>query len=229
VKDFAEGTSISSAETYLQSIEGAGNSEFMLGANTSRIYFEDPKLLLFTMSRYKFVSKMLSGFNRVLEIGCQEAFGSTIVAKEVGTLHCIDFYQPHIDSCVSRFKKESTNMSFQCKDIITDQELKGFDAVYALDVLEHIEKKDEDKFMQNSLNAMTTNSLMILGMPSIESQRYASDRSRIGHVNCKSGSELKEFAGRFLLNAQVFCMNDEVLHTGFYPMAQYLFAVGIKK
>ena len=52
-----------------------------LGSNTSTIFQNDPKLLLFTLSRYKFVSKMFSGFNKIVEIGCQEGFGAQIIAK----------------------------------------------------------------------------------------------------------------------------------------------------
>ena len=52
-----------------------------LGANTSTIYQNDPKLLLFTLSRYKFVSKMFAGFENVLEVGCQEGFGAQVALR----------------------------------------------------------------------------------------------------------------------------------------------------
>ncbi|MCI5632323.1 hypothetical protein [Helicobacter sp.] len=51
------------------------------------------------------------------------------------------------------------------------------------------------------------------------------------HVNCKSGEDFKEFCKKYFHHVFVFSMNDEVVHTGFYPMAHYLFAlcVGVKE
>ena len=212
---------------YENSIAGVPDFEFSLGSNTSRIYFEDPKLLLFTLARYKFVAKMLSGSLRVLEVGCQEAFGSQLVAKQVDHLHCIDFYKPHIESCRRRFADNRVNMSFDHRDALEGLGVEQFDAVFALDVLEHISKVDEDRFMGSICRALTSSGAVILGMPSLESQVYASERSRLGHVNCKSGQEFKDFIQKFFSTVLMFSMNDEVVHTGFFPMSHYLFAIGV--
>ena len=67
--------------------------------------------------------------------------------------------------------------------------------------------------------------VLIVGMPSLESQAHASPQSREGHVNCKSGRDFKALMERFFHNVFLFSMNDEVVHTGFYPMAHYLLAV----
>jgi len=34
---------------------------------------------------------------------------------------------------------------------------------------------------------------------------------------------------KFFRNIFIFSMNDEVVHTGFHPMAHYLFAIGVGK
>ena len=67
----------------------------------------------------------------------------------------------------------------------------------------------------------------ITGTPNITSGRL--DTERLGHVNCKSASELRELFTRYFHNVFVFSMNDEVVHTGFAPMAHYLFTVGVGK
>ena len=66
----------------------------------------------------------------------------------------------------------------------------------------------------------------IIGMPSLESQAYASPASKAGHVNCKSMPELRELMLRYFHNVFMFSMNDEVVHTGHHKMAHYLWAVG---
>ena len=212
---------------YLKSIYNKEKyGQFLLGENTTKIIHLDPKLLLFTLSRYKFVAKMLSGKTNVLEIGCQEGFGSILVAKEVGHLHCTDFYIPYIESCKKRIRQK--NISFEPYDIL-DGPHGGcdYDGIYALDVFEHIEREAENSFLENIVNSLNKSGVLILGIPSLESQSYASRASKIGHVNCKSGIDFKKSISRYFENVFLFSMNDEVLHTGFYPMSHYLIAVGV--
>ena len=53
---------------------------------SSQAWFDDPQLMLFTLSRYKFVSRIFRGFDKVLEIGCGDAFYSRIVQQQVRVL-----------------------------------------------------------------------------------------------------------------------------------------------
>ena len=62
-----------------------------LGAHTSSAFEKDPKHLAFTLSRYKFVAKMFQGKDSVLEVGCGDGFGTTIVAQSVKSLIGIDY------------------------------------------------------------------------------------------------------------------------------------------
>ena len=65
-----------------------------------------------------------------------------------------------------------------------------------------------------------------MGMPSIESQLYASQSSKLGRIKCKSGVELVSLFRRCFYYVFSFSMNDRVVHTGFSKMAHYLFALG---
>ena len=100
-----------------------------------------------------------------------------------------------------------------------------FDAVYSLDVLEHIAAADEHRFMTNIADSLVSDGVLMIGTPSVQSQAYASPLSKAGHVNCKDHMQLKALMLRYFDNAFIFSMNDELVHTGFYPMAHYLFAV----
>ena len=229
MSDFAGvGSSESAKVTYTNSL-GLDYGEFPLGTNTSRILREDPKLLLFTLARYKFVAKMLSGRENVLEIGCQEGWGLSLVGQVVESVHAIDFFKPYIESCQRRFGVgaigDEQRIRFEARDILDGPILSQFDGAFALDVLEHIEPSSENEFMMNVVASLSTDGVLILGMPSLESQAYASESSKLGHVNCKSGPNLAAFAKNYFETVYTFCMNDEVLHTGFFPMAHYLFVV----
>lgn len=93
---------------------------------------------------------------------------------------------------------------------------KKYDGIFSLDVFEHINKSKELKFISNCKNSLKNNGLLIIGIPSSESQKYASKMSKAGHVNCKSGPELKKILNKFFDNVFIFSMNDEVVHTGFF-------------
>ena len=74
-------------------------------------------------------------------------------------------------------------------------------------------------------NLRSSAPVAVIGTPSLESQRYASETSRAGHVNCKSAPDFRAALRRYWRRVFLFSMNDEVIHTGFYPMAHYLIAL----
>jgi hypothetical protein len=217
-----KGSSEDIKKIYLDSL-GHDYGEFPLGKNTTKILYESPRNLLFTLSRYKFVSKMFDGFGKVLEVGCQEGFGAHLVSPVVDHLDCIDFYKPYIESSNRRCTAKNTN--FFEHDMLDGPFGEKYNGVYSLDVLEHIEKSEEKKYIANICASLLPTGTAIIGMPSLESQVYASEPSRIGHVNCKSAAELKSLMNIFFRNVFLFSMNDEVLHTGFHPMSHYLFVL----
>ncbi len=199
-----------------------------LGLMTNQIWHDDPKRLLFVLSRYEFVAKMLSGKKRVLEIGCGDAFGTRIVAQEVGRVCAVDFDPVFIKDIKERMIER---LAFDCRqhDILSGPVSGSFDAAYSIDVIEHIQKPKEDTYMRNIVSSLDDQGIFIVGTPTIQSQIYASQQSKEGHVNCKDQKELKDLMACYFQNVFIFSMNDEVVHTGFYPMAHYLFAIGIGK
>ena len=67
--------------------------------------------------------------------------------------------------------------------------------------------------------------IVIIGMPSIESQAYASPQSKFGHVSCLTQTELRETLEQYFANVFIFSMNDELVHTGFAKMSHYNLAL----
>ena len=199
--------------------EEIGIQRFGLMSNYA--WYDDPKRLAFHFSRYKFVSKMLSGRQNVLEVGCADAFGTRVVVQEVKNLVATDLEPAFINDVNERM---SAKWKFKAivHDILKAPISGVFDGIYSLDVLEHIYATDEDLFMQNIVASLAAHGVLIIGMPSLESQQYASKSSKEGHVNCKSGPDLKQFLAQYFHNVFLFSMNDEVVHTGYHGMAHYL-------
>lgn len=194
------------------------------GMMSGQVWYDDPKRLGFVLSRYKFVSKMLSGVNKVLEVGCADAFASRIVAESVGSLTAVDFDQIFIENAIGTYEQKWP-IKFLVHDITTSPLYEKFDAAYSIDVLEHITSEQESFFISNIVDSLSDDGVCLIGSPSQESQLYASKCSREGHVNCKTADELRLLMKRYFKNVFIFSMNDEVVHTGFDQMAHYRFAL----
>lgn len=196
------------------------------GIMSNQRWRDDPRGLLFVLARYKFVAKMLSGKSRVVEIGCADAFGTRVVQQEVGAVTACDFDPVFIEDARLRMAAEGWHCETVIHDILSGPAPPGrFDAAYSLDVFEHIAPGQEDVFVGNIARSLTGTGVAVIGSPSLQSQVYASAGSKAGHVNCKDGNEYRQVMERQFDNVFLFSMNDEVVHTGFAPMAHYLFAL----
>ncbi len=206
----------------IKRIEEEGHER--LGLMTSWAFQDDPKRLTFTFARYKFVAKMLAGQEDVLEVGCGEAFVSRVVRQSVGRLTGID-----IDPAFVKDAQSVTSPKWPIEvrqhDIVEAPMERRFDAAYSLDVMEHIAEEREGDYLANICRSLKRQSPLIIGMPSLESQDYASPQSKAGHVNCKTEAGLKASLAPYFENVFLFGMNDETLHTGYGKMAHYRLAL----
>jgi 2-polyprenyl-3-methyl-5-hydroxy-6-metoxy-1,4-benzoquinol methylase len=214
-------------------VQQSGLGRLTLGTTTTYGFLTDPKQIGFRIARHKFVAKMLSGSKTVLEVGCQEGFTALFVAPYVERLIAVDNFKGYIEEADEHIKPHLANVTFRSHDIIdgpVDLEAnEGFDAAFSMDVLEHIDPTQEHSYMSNIAASLNANGIFIVGMPSLESQKYASDASKAGHINCKTGEVLRDSCRKYYRNVFMFGMNDEVLHTGYFPMCQYLIALCVGK
>jgi 2-polyprenyl-3-methyl-5-hydroxy-6-metoxy-1,4-benzoquinol methylase len=200
----------------------------VLGPRASYAYVNDPRRLAFMLARYKFCAKMLTGKKSVVEIGCGDCFGSPLVAQVTEKMTCIDIEQKLIDNNKVRLA-QLDKIDFAVCDITKGSPEGIFESAMSLDVLEHIPYEMEHKYFENVTSVLSEDSLFIVGMPNITSDVYASKPGYSPHINLKDEQGIRDSMGRYFKNVLVFSMNDEVVHTGFSPMAHYLFAVGIGK
>jgi len=214
-------------EQFQDQVEFRDSHEFTsLGIKTSHTWHKDPKRLLFSLARYKFAAKMLSGKERVLEIGCGDAVCTRIVLQEVGSVVAVDADPIFVEDAVSRAEKEWP-LDVRTHDILTGPVAGHFHAAYSLDVIEHIPREQTHAFMQNICRSLAKDGVLIVGTPSLNSQAYASEMSRRGHINCMNAPELRTVMSRYFENVFMFSMNDEVVHTGFHSLAHYLLGLGV--
>jgi 2-polyprenyl-3-methyl-5-hydroxy-6-metoxy-1,4-benzoquinol methylase len=198
-----------------------------MGPSASHTWRSDPRRLTFFLARYKFCSKMLTGKSKVLEVGCSDGFGIRILLQTVDCVHGVDFDPLYIEAATQHAQTEGLNCTFSVVDITKNSPEGKYDAAYSLDMIEHLEPDREHLFWQNVSGVLEPNGILIVGTPNITASPYASKWSQEGHINLKSADTLKSAMLEYFENVFIFSMNDEVVHTGYYPMAHYLLAMGV--
>jgi len=199
---------------------------FILGPYSSYTWRHDPRHLFFTLARYKFCSKILAGKQRVVEVGCGDAVGSQLMLQTVFHLHCTDLEPLIIADNIKRHGNEG-RLTFSSLDITRESPFGSFDAAISLDVLEHIPPDLDQAYMANICSCLQEHGILLVGTPNITANEYASPNSRDGHINLKSHDTLRSLMEQYFHNVIIFSMNDEVVHTGFFPMAHFIIGMGI--
>ena len=192
------------------------------GIDSNFKWSHDPRQFFISQARYKFVSKVLAGEKKVLEIGAADGFNSRIVSNEVKNLELSDNEEHFRDSYLNYINKKWKKKYF-IHDFIKRKYSKKYSAIYMLDVLEHIPNKSENKFLSNICNSLEKTGTLIVGIPSLEFQKFSNKDN--GHINCKTGENLKKFLKKYFHNVYLFSMNDEVVSTSLLKMACYFLAI----
>jgi len=214
----------------LQTIEPQYASHFdtepvTLGPMTGATWRRDPTRLARLLEHCKFVAEAFKGFDRVAEIGCSDGFAAPLVKRNVGKLDLYD-----MDVAWAPYATQS-GCDFRVHDIVKSgpltarKTIEAYDGIYALDVLEHIRPEDEPEALMNIRASLMPDGVFIAGCPSLESQVYASDLSKAGHVNCKSAEMMRSYLQKYFRQVFRFSMNDCTLHTGFGPMSHYILCI----
>jgi 2-polyprenyl-3-methyl-5-hydroxy-6-metoxy-1,4-benzoquinol methylase len=205
----------------------ARRGPIVLGPFSSFVWRCDPRRMGIVLARYKFVAKMLSGSERVLEVGCGDGFYNRIVLQTVKHIHGIDIDPEFIAWANEHSAQEGLNSDYQVLDVINGRIGGKYEGAYLMDVIEHISLEDEARFMGHIVDALEPDGTIIVGTPNITASPYASIYSQQGHINLKSAETLRASLEPFFKKVFLFSMNDEVVHTGFYPMAHYLIGMGV--
>lgn len=196
-----------------------------LGRYNSHIALRTPRRMLYCLSYYKFAAKMIGAGKRVLDVGCNEGLGSWLIAKECGFCHGIDFDDEAIALAQKNFNDPS--ILFDAVDFFA-MPTTLWDGIINFDVIEHIYPKDAQAFIGKIASSLLPDGVAVFGTPSAISQEFASPISKKGHVNIYTHERLYQEMSQFFEHVFLFAANDEVIHTGYLPLAHYFIALCCK-
>lgn len=206
--------------------EYIGNEEVRFGPYFSYQLKHTPRRVLYTLSHYKFAAKMIGEEKTVLEVGCSEGMGTVLLAEFAKKVVGVDIDREAIREAERNFA--SKKVSFRVADFL-GAHIDKFDAFVSFDVIEHIYPRNERRFFTSICDNLKKEGICIIGTPNKTSHIYASKVTRIGHVNLYDWEKLNCGMARYFRHVFLFSANDELVHTGFYPMAHYLIGMGVGK
>ncbi|MDJ0652386.1 MAG: class I SAM-dependent methyltransferase [Simkaniaceae bacterium] len=201
--------------------------EMHLGRYASHWFFKTPRKVLHSMSYYKFAAKMIGPHKRVLDVGCNEGLGTFLVGKECGFAKGFDFDKNAIERAQKNFSEPF--VAFEMGDFLENSEEEKWDAIINFDVIEYIMPQRASDFLAGIAGQLTPEGIAIIGTPSKISQEFASEVSKKGHVNIYSHDRLEEEMRKHFECVFMFSANDEVIHTGYLPLAHYFITLGCMK
>lgn len=190
-----------------------------------RQFAANPLMAAVKLARYKFVAKMLSSRDQVLDLGCGNGYSSLFYAEAAANVLGMDLYAD-IEAVRERFRRP--NLSFLKGDILNPPESLGshrFTAIVAIDVIEHFYREDGERIISGYSKRLRSGGMMILGTPSRYSEAYRSPHNRALHFHEYAPEELRALCDRHFGRTLLFSMNDEVVHTGFEKLAWFFFVL----
>lgn len=196
-----------------------------LGRYNSYLTHRTPRRMLYSLSYYKFAAKMIGPGKRVLDVGCNEGLGSWVMAKECGFCCGIDFDGVALDAARKNFTDPC--IEFVQRDFL-DADVAVWDGVVSFDVIEHIYPEHAATFIEKIAGHLKPDGIAVIGTPSQISQEFASPITKKGHVNVYSPQRLEEEMSQYFEHVFIFAANDEIIHTGYLPLAHYLIALCCK-
>ncbi len=193
-----------------------------------RDFLQNPLMAGVKLARYKFVAKMLSSDDVVLDLGCGNGYSTHFFSTFAKSVIGVDLYA---DMEAARVTFPGDNIEFVKADILDPPDSitsRRFSAITSIDVIEHFYREDGEKIVETYAELLADNGMMIIGSPSKFSEQYRSKQSQDVHFYEYEPDEIKELCDRFFGRTILFSMNDEIVHTGFYKLAWFVFVLCFK-
>lgn len=218
----------SELETWEKTAQMLGEDSLQWSDHWSYNFRNDPKRLPFVLSRYKFAAKMGGIGRTILELGCGEGIGAPILSESAISYTGVDLDDTAIASARKNFQSSGSKYQFIYDDFM-GKIFGSYSLVVSLDVIEHIYPEHEPLYFETILKNLNENGIAIIGTPNITAAPYASKASELGHVNLFDQKRLKETLERHFHNVFPFGINDEIVHTGYSPMAHYIICLACNR
>lgn len=191
----------------------------------AELFETNTMMVLIKLARYKFAARMLKKTDDVLEVGSGTGMGAMFLSQHAKRVTGLEI-KPHDYEAACTVNKRP-NVEFHLRSLFDYDPKNKHDAVVSLDVIEHLQPAEGEKFVERIARHCKPEGLVLIGTPSIHSFPYQSKYSQAAHVKCYDQHELVALMDKCFARTLAFSMNDEVVHTGHPKLAWYYFVLGV--
>lgn len=211
-------------------------ARYQLGPNAVDRFLHDPKRLGFLFARYRFASRILHDCRSIIDIGCGDGLGTAVLLQtKARKIVGVDYDDELIAHANKQLKpaleiarpEDAKRLSFKQGDFF-DLYISGMHGVICMDVIEHILPQQADEFVGSIYDSLNEHGIAVIGTPNGLAEEYASDHSRVGHINMYEPEELKAQMRKYFRTVIMCGMNDEMVNFGFEKLVHYVVCIGIK-
>ena len=191
----------------------------------NELFYANPLMATVKLARFKFVAKMLSKEDRLLDLGCGNGFSSYYYSHFCKNVHGVDIQEQAINNWKIFANK---NISFSLGDILDNGIYdRDVEAITCVDVIEHFSLIDGEKIIKNASKCLKNKKggQFIIGTPSKYSNPYRANHNKAHHLYEYKPDELQNICTKYFSRTLQFSMNDEVVHTGFNKLAWFFYII----
>lgn len=195
-----------------------GHYKVTFGREWQEKFYNDPKRLSFHFSRAKFASKIACQGKTVLELGCEEGMGSTLLGELASSYLGIDSNLEAILSARNNHPFEKYR--YECEDFL-GKKYGSFEVVVSFDFNKHL-KMGMNPLFATVLQNLAEDGVFFSGCRSLLTL------SELASLELKS-QDLSQLQDKLLQKHKEyfhqvfpFGMQDEIVHTAAHPTPGYL-------
>lgn len=188
---------------------------------------ENPLMTTIKYARYKFISKMITKNDVVLDVGCGTGVSSLFYAQNSKKVIGIDLLSDLIE--VTNKKNLTLIKGDIFKTSIALLKKKKISFISCNDFIEHFSEKNGLKLIKKFSDLLPKKGgTLIIGTPSIYSKKFRAKHNKKQHLHEYDPIELKTKCLKYFPRVFLFSMNDEVINTGFHKLSWFTFAICVK-
>src|SRR3989338_3885902 len=165
--------------------------------------------VLIRLARYKFVARLVDKKDHILEVGCGSGVGCIFLGQHSAQVKGIDVNSSEIKEAEQINRRQ--NVTFEVCDLLDMESKEKYDVVLALDVIEHMTKRNAHGLLSNMTRHLKEDGMLVIGTPSVHSYKYQGALSRASHIKCYDQGELVDLIQKYCKRVLPFSMNDEVV------------------
>lgn len=153
-------------------------------------------------ARYYFARKYCKG-KKVVDIGCGQGYGSSILSPLAKSILGLDYNQDAINYASKNYKHK--NLRFSVGDFVQFKGKEKFDVVVAFEVIEHI--YEDENFLKNICTILNGNSLVLISTPNkLIHSPHTDTPPNPYHVREYTPPQLKELLKKFFNEVDLYGM-----------------------